>query len=93
MRSGAQAGGPPRATSVVQTATIDLKPAMPKDDSADAPDISTLLTEFGRRQNPYLVRDTSPHSAGVKTYWLELKRAPRPEAFDDIGMSVFFAEQ
>ena len=56
---------------------------------AGGPDMNTVLAEFGRRQNPYLVRDNSPHQVVIKSYWLDLKRTEGALSFDDIGMSVF----
>src|SRR5438874_274971 len=57
--------------------------------NTDPADINALLAEFGRRQNPYLVRDNSPHQIAIKSYWLDLHKSEGPLAFDDIGMSVF----
>lgn len=47
------------------------------------------LTEFGRRQNPYAVRDRLPHPVDVKSLWLAMKADTGPVDFDDVGFSVF----
>jgi len=48
-----------------------------------------VMAEFGRRQNPYLVRDNSPQAVEIKSYFLNLLNAKGPLSFDDVGCSVF----
>lgn len=79
----------PDAILNLRPSTINPEPAMFSNDTTDAKDTNALFSEFARRQNPYFVRDNSPHQVAIKTFWLGLKNTVEPLAFDDVGMSVF----